>query len=105
MEKLNRKIFCNTASEETIQYILKQELLSEPLCLAFEKYNWDNFPTIIPQTYIVLIEDKTISVKKQRNMMKNLGIKNMIEIKSDHMVMLSHPEELSNELNKIMGEV
>jgi pimeloyl-ACP methyl ester carboxylesterase len=100
MEGIIRKVFCNTCPEETVRYVLGQDLLSEPLCLAFEKVDWDDFPDI-PQTYVVLTLDKTQNEKGQRAMMKNLGIRNAIEIESDHMVMLGRPRELCTVLNRI----
>lgn len=101
-EKTIRKMFCNTCSEESIKYVLKQNLLSEPLCLAFEKNNWDGFPGV-EQTYIILTKDKTISVGGQKKMMRHLSISNFIEIDSCHMVMLSHAEELARAINDIIG--
>jgi len=97
-EKIIRTRFCNTCSEETINYILEQNLLSEPLCLAFEKSNWDDFPDI-DQTYIILTKDKTISVSEQKEMMRHLSIQKSIQIESDHMVMLSHAQGLLEVLN------
>ena len=101
-EKIIRKKFCNTCSEESIKYVLKQNLLSEPLCLAFEKSNWDGFPGV-KQTYIILTKDETISVSGQKKMMDHLSISSFLEIESGHMVMLSHPEELAKVLNSIIG--
>ncbi len=98
MEKIIRSRFCNTCSEEIIQYVLNQKILSEPLCLAFEKNNWDNFP-VINQTYILLTKDKTATVLLQKKMIENLVIQKNVEIDSDHMVMLSHPQELAEILN------
>ena len=102
MEKIIRNNFCNNASESVIQYILKQDLLSEPLCLYKEKVDWTDFPDV-KQTYIKLSKDKTISIKKQQEMMNNLSITDSREIESDHMVMLSHAHELIKEINNICG--
>ena len=93
-----RKIFCNTCNETTIKYVLKQKLLSEPLCMAFEKVNWDNFPQL-PLKYIILTKDKTHSVKHRKQMMENLKITSSVSTDSDHMVMLSHPEQLAHVIN------
>ena len=89
-----RKIFCNTCDDATIEFVLRQRLLSEPLCMAFEKVNWDNFPQL-SQKYIILTNDKTHSVKHQKQMMENLQITDSVFVDSDHMVMLSHPEQLA----------
>jgi galactose-1-phosphate uridylyltransferase len=62
--------------------------------MGFEKVDWDEFP-LIKQRYTILTKDKTISVKKQQKMMKNLDVLESVFIDSDHMVMLSHPKELA----------
>jgi pimeloyl-ACP methyl ester carboxylesterase len=97
-EEFIRKYFCNTCPDEVVSFVLSHDLLSEPLCAALEKVNWDDFPQV-DQTYIVLTRDKTQSVKQQEKMMRNLGIKNTREISSDHMVMLGKPGELAEMLN------
>lgn len=99
-----RKIFCNTCDDATIDYVLKQQLLSEPLCLAFEKVNWDNFPQI-PQQYIILTKDKTQSVEQQKQMMKNLEITDYVSINSDYMVMLSQQEKLAKIVNEFQSTI
>jgi len=81
--------------------VLAQDLLSEPLCAAFEKINWDNFPDI-KQTYVILLKDTSMSVAKQKQMMSHLTVTNSVEIDSDHMVMLSHPRELAEVLNGVI---
>jgi pimeloyl-ACP methyl ester carboxylesterase len=101
IEKIIRSKFCNTCTEETIQYILKQNLFSEPLAVAFEKNHWSNFPQV-KQTYVILTKDKTHSIKNQKEMMSHMNITSSFEIESDHMVMLSKPKELAEILNKII---
>jgi pimeloyl-ACP methyl ester carboxylesterase len=100
-EKIIRKHFCNTCPEDIIRYVLAQDLLSEPLCVAFEKINWDNFPDI-KQTYVILLKDTSMSVAKQKQMMSHLVVTDSVEIDSDHMVMLSHPRELAQVLNGVI---
>ena len=102
IEKTVREKFCNTCDEETIKYVLEHELLSEPLCVLSERMDWTAFPTI-PQTYITLLNDHTLSIDKQKNMAGNLNITDIKTIESDHMVMVSHPEELATIMNSIAG--
>lgn len=104
VEKTVRRKFCNTCDEPTIQYVLKQELRSEPLCVVTEKMDWTNFPPI-PQTYIVLTHDHTLSVEKQTLMASHLQITDLKEIASDHMVMLSHPGELAAMMNTLAADL
>lgn len=98
-----RDKFCNTCDEETIAHVLKQEMLSEPLCVLKEKMDWTNYPEI-NRTYIVLLQDHTLSVKGQKQMAANLKINDLRAIESDHMVMLSHPDQFVKILNEIAGK-
>ncbi len=93
-----KKYFCNTCDHQTIDFVLAQRMLSEPLCVAFEPYDYDDFPSL-RQVYVVLTRDNTQTEERQLKMMKNLGITEMRKIESDHMVMLSRPGELARILN------
>ena len=99
-----RKYFCNTCDEDTIGFILAHRRFSEPLCLAFESFDWDGFPQV-RQLYVLLALDNTQDEDQQKGMMKNLGITESRTIESDHLPMLSRPEELAAILNSVLGEV
>jgi pimeloyl-ACP methyl ester carboxylesterase len=99
--KTIKKYFCNACDDKVFEFVISHEMLSEPLCLAFEKYDYDDFPKI-RQVYVVLSKDKTQTVEQQEKMMKNLDIQEKRQIESDHMVMLSKPEELANILNEVI---
>ena len=94
-----KKYFCNTCDEETADFILKQELLSDPLCVAFEKANWEDLPEI-RQKYVVLTKDNTHPVKKQLAIAGNMNISDLEYVEADHMAALSKPEEIANIINK-----
>ena len=93
--------FCNTCSTEVKEFISRQYLKPEPMCLFNEKVIWDGLENM-PQTYIRLLKDRTISPKIQSKVSKNTNIQNIIDIESDHMVMLSHPEELYKAIKHIL---
>jgi pimeloyl-ACP methyl ester carboxylesterase len=94
-------LFCNTCPIEVKNFISEQNLKPEPMCLFKEKVMWNDLENI-PQTYIRLLKDKTISPKTQSKVSKNTNCQNMIDIESDHMVMLSQPKELFNAIKKII---
>jgi pimeloyl-ACP methyl ester carboxylesterase len=96
-EKIIRRAFCNTSTEEVIGYVLRQELLTEPLCVFFEKVDWTGMPAM-PMAFIRLLADRTTSVQLQDRMAANLGIQEKYDIESDHMVMLSHPARFNEAL-------
>ena len=100
VEKIVREKFCNDSAEDVIALMLSKQMRSEPLCAITERMDWEGFPDV-PQTYFVLTRDQTGTVERQKTMAGNLKIKNLVEIASDHMVMLSHPEEFVRELNVI----
>ena len=94
MEKMFREKFCNTCTEVTIQTLLKQEYMTEPLCLVTEQMNWDDYPEI-SKTYIVLTKDLIVPAAGQIYMAKRFGIEDLNYLSSDHLPMLSHPEQLA----------
>lgn len=81
-----------------MNFVLSHHMLSEPLCVAFEPYDYDNFSPL-HQIFVVLTKDNTQNEAQQRKMMGNLGITETRKIDSDHMVMLSSPSELAGILN------
>jgi pimeloyl-ACP methyl ester carboxylesterase len=100
-ERAIRSMFCNTASADVVDYILRQKLLSEPLCVINEKVDWTGVPDI-PMTFIRLLKDKTASLQVQDRMATHLAIRDKVDIESDHMVMLSHPVEFNEALRRII---
>jgi pimeloyl-ACP methyl ester carboxylesterase len=98
IEKVIRERFCNTCTEELIQDILQKQMKSEPICAIIEKMDWSHYSEM-NQTYLMLTEDKTLSLDRQKQMAANLNIKNFIQIESDHLVMLSHPNEFAAAIN------
>ena len=102
LENVYRTVFCNTCSAEDIDYVLQQDLLPEPMCAVTEKMAWDHFPNL-NQTYIILANDHTLPLDKQKEMAANLDITDLRMIDSDHLVMISHPHELAEILNEIAG--
>ena len=99
-ERAIRSMFCNTASDDVVDYILRQNLLSEPLCVINEKVDWTGVPDI-PMTFVRLLKDKTASLQVQDRMAANLAVRDIVDIDSDHMVMLSHPAEFNAALRTI----
>jgi len=95
--------FCNTSNSEVIEYVKSQYLNAEPICLFKEKVYWD-YSIEIPQTYIRLLKDKTINRNLQTKMAKNLNISNVIDIESDHLVMLSNTNLLYDKIKGIIKE-
>lgn len=95
--------FCNTSNDDVKEYVRSQSLIAEPICLFKEKVNWD-YSMDIPQTYIRLLKDKTINKSLQTKMAKNLNVSNIIDIESDHLVMLSNTNLLYNKIKGIIKE-
>lgn len=102
LEQTMRTVFCNTCSEEDIGYVLDQQLQPEPACVLTARMDWNGYPDI-GKTFIVCTEDRTLPESGQEMMAANLGISDIRKIASDHMVMVSHPQELAHELNRVMS--
>jgi pimeloyl-ACP methyl ester carboxylesterase len=103
-EKMIKKVFCNTASPEVVEYVLQQQLITEPLCAFFERVDWDGVPKI-PMAYMRLLDDKTASLSMQDRMAANMDIRVKHDMPSDHMVMLSHPDQFNQAVHTLIGKL
>ena len=101
-EKAIREKFGNDSPEDVVKLVLSKEMRSEPLCAVTERMDWSRLPPM-DQSYIVLTRDRTLSPARQREMAANLGIKRIVELEGDHMVMLSRPREFADALNGMLG--
>jgi predicted alpha/beta hydrolase family esterase len=95
--------FCNTCSSNIIEYIKTQQLTAEPICIFKEKIKWD-YSVDVPQTYVKLLKDRTISISLQSEMAGNLNVSNIIDIESDHLVMLSNASLLYDKIKGIIKD-
>ena len=86
-----------------IDFVLEQELLTEPRCVYREKISWAEFPPV-SKTYIQLLQDRTHSLENQARMASNLAITDIREIGSDHMVMLSQPDALAKVIHAVLTQ-
>jgi pimeloyl-ACP methyl ester carboxylesterase len=100
IEKMIRSHFCNASDESVIKEVLRHPVLREPPCLAFERITTTT-TAHGPSTYIRLLRDGTISPARQTILAGRLGNARVVSIEADHMVMLSRPRELANELNEV----
>jgi surfactin synthase thioesterase subunit len=100
LEAQFRTYFCNQSLEEDINYLMEQSFQPEPLCVLTHQVDWSDYPEI-GMTYVISIEDKTISVAQQEQFASNLGIRDIARIDGDHMMMISRAKELSELLNYI----
>lgn len=100
LEPTFRAYFCNRTPEEDIAYILQQDFLPEPVCVLTHPADWRSYPEV-GMSYILCKDDRTLTVSQQECAAANLGITDIRRISSDHMIMISQAELLSNELNDI----
>ena len=56
------------------------------------------FPSSIPRTYVVCVRDRTITAKRQQQILRRAGCKDVRVIYSDHSPFLSRPSELAQAL-------
>ena len=104
LEHAIRNIFCHDVDEAGIQLVLSHGVTAEPPALAFKPVSRAAMPTV-PCTYIKLLQDRTISIENQDQMVANLGGANVVTLDSGHVVMLSCPQELAGILNQIAKDV
>jgi hypothetical protein len=104
LEAQFRNYFCNMTQEEDISYLLKQNFQTEPVCVLTHQVNWIEYPPI-EKTYIICSEDKTLTVENQEVFASHMKITDIHLINSDHMIMISHSEQLAYKLNQIAREI
>jgi hypothetical protein len=101
LEAQFRNFFCNQTTEEDINYLMEQSFQPEPVCVLTHQVDWSDYPEI-GMTYVISLEDKTISVAQQEQFSSNLCIRDIVRIDADHMMMISKAKELTVLLNDIV---
>jgi hypothetical protein len=100
MEHVIRNTLCNDMDEESLQWVLSHDINPEPRALAFERVSRTRMPDV-PRTFIKLLQDRTLSLEDQEQMIKNLGGANVLTLDTGHTAMVSRPQELVQLLNQI----
>lgn len=103
LEETFRSYFCNTTSEEDMEYLLRQEFQPEPVCVLTHRADWTGFSPV-GLTYVLCSEDRTLTRAQQEAFAANLAISDIRCLESDHMCMISHAAELACILNEIAGQ-
>jgi pimeloyl-ACP methyl ester carboxylesterase len=100
VENAIRNTLCNDTDEETLQWVLSHNITPEPRALAFERISRANMPDV-PRTYIKLLQDRTLSLEAQDQMIENLGGAHVLTLDTGHTAMVSRPKELAQLLNLV----
>lgn len=97
-----RKSLCNDLNEkQTVEII--ERFVPESKKLYTDKRNSQNVP--VNSLYIRLKDDKALSESLQNRMITNLNAKQIIDINSGHLPMLSNSDELARILNTFASEI
>lgn len=94
-----RWLFCNDMDEVGTRLVLDQlcaesvRVLTEPVSRAL--------PASIPRTYVMLLKDRGISVRRQRRYIAYLGGANVLALDAGHDGLVSQPQNLAVLLNGI----
>jgi homoserine acetyltransferase len=94
-----RKLFCNDMNPEQARFVV-ENCGPEAVGLIGERLSRAGIPASLPKTYVKLLRDATIPLKKQAAMIANLracpgGDVEVVELDSGHDAMISHPAELA----------
>ena len=100
IEHVVRNVLCHDVDEVGIQLVLERGISPEPPALTFERIYRANMPAV-PCTYLKLLQDRTLAVETQEQMIANLGQTNVLSLDTGHTAMLSQPQELAGILNQI----
>jgi pimeloyl-ACP methyl ester carboxylesterase len=98
-------MFCNDMDEEQTRFVLDR-LGPEAINLITEDVSRVGLPPELPKTYVRLSRDQSLPPETQATMIANLaaspgGDLDVVEIDSGHNVMVSHPRELADVVNRI----
>jgi pimeloyl-ACP methyl ester carboxylesterase len=100
VENVIRNTLCNDTEEETLQWVLSHNISPEPRALAFERISRANVPDL-PCTFIKLLQDRTLSLEAQDQMVENLGGAHVLTLDTGHTAMVSRPKALAQLLNQV----
>jgi pimeloyl-ACP methyl ester carboxylesterase len=96
-ERSYRYMFCNDLDEDTAQWLLSR-LGPEPAAALTTPVSRRDFSSSIPTTYLVLTQDQALPPDAQRQLLRNIGDPEVVELESGHDAMVSHPGELAQVL-------
>jgi len=60
--------------------------------------SYRGLPESIPTTYVLLTKDQALPPEAQRQLLRNIGSPEVVELESGHDAMVSHPKELAKVL-------
>lgn len=100
-------MFCNDMDEEQTRFVLDR-LGPEAINLITEEVTRAGLPPELPKTYVRLSRDQSLPPDTQAMMIANLaaspgGVLDVVELDSGHNVMVSHPRELAEVVNRIVA--
>ena len=98
-------MFCNDMDEDQTRFVLDR-LCPEAINLINEDVSRAGLPPDLPKTYVRLARDQSLPPDTQTAMIANLaespgGAVDVVELDSGHNVMVSHPRELADVVNRI----
>jgi len=92
---LARAAFCNgmTAVQRSI---VREQLVAESSVLLKEPVDRSRLDPSIPATWVLTLQDRSLSPRQQRRSIANLGgVDRVVELDACHDAMVSHPTELA----------
>jgi Alpha/beta hydrolase family len=93
------KSLCNNLTQEQSENIV-QKFTPESTALYFDKCHAE-VPEV-KKMYVKLLDDKAFSLANQENSIKNLRPQSIVELRSGHLPMISHPKKLAEMLNEFI---
>jgi pimeloyl-ACP methyl ester carboxylesterase len=93
-ERSFRHMFCNDTDEATAEWLLGN-LGPEPMAGMTTPVDRSDFPRSMPTSYVLLTRDQALPLDAQRELLRNIGDPDVVELDSGHDAMVSHPRELA----------
>ena len=97
---LARAMFCNDMDEEQFAFTMSV-MVPESFSIVSEQLGSTGLPTSVPTTYVRLLQDASLSLATQDEMLARLGDPAVVDLDSGHMAMVTRPAALAAILNRI----
>jgi pimeloyl-ACP methyl ester carboxylesterase len=93
-------MFCNDMDDAQIDFTLSRMGPEAPGAIS-QPVDLTGMPAGIPRTYVRLLQDESLTLATQDQMICNLGGAEVIDLDAGHMAMISQPARLADILNAL----
>lgn len=97
---LVRKEYCNDLDEASTKQVLARVMPEAPR-LYLDDVDWSALPRSVPRFYVKLLNDASVSVKQQDQMIERIESSGVVRLATGHLPMIAQPQEMAATLNHL----